>query len=350
VRKTQQIIGASSLVRRLVYWSLVLLVALFVFIQFCRTSGVGDHGPAKLNRLVTWTADRPFAYRVLLPLIANTVSPFIDPGFALAAGQRSERLLGEGFFYKTFDGRTYPQQALVILGLMFLSVLGFAISMQSFVKELGYRHGIQLLAPPVLLLGSMPFMEFGYVYDWPNAFLFSLGLLLMLQRRWVAYLAVFLCATLNKETSVFLTLPFAIFFFTRLSRRAFWLLLSGQLAAYGLIQALIRSSFQENQGAAVQWHLPDQLLEMRRAMGDPLQLLVSLVPLILIVVLVLRGWSRKPQFLRDGLVLLPVFFILYVLWGYPSEIRVMLEVYPVVAVLMLPPGALIQLPAGIGTA
>jgi hypothetical protein len=135
-----------------------------------------------------------------------------------------------------------------------------------------------------------------------------------------------------------------------LPRHAFWRLLAGQLAVYGLVQALIRFAFQENPGAPLQWHLPDQLLVMRRVLSDPVQLLVSLVPLVLIVAFVLHGWRRKPQFLRDGLVLLPVFLILYVLWGYPSEIRVMLEVYPVVALLMLPPGALVRLPAGVGPA
>jgi hypothetical protein len=69
----------------------------------------------------------------------------------------------------------------------------------------------------------------------------------------------------------------------------------------------------------------------------PLSLVYWGAALTIIVVMVAYRWRHKPKFMRVALAILPIFLVLYVFWGYPLEIRVMLEVYPIVAILMLPP-------------
>ena len=59
--------------------------------------------------------------------------------------------------------------------------------------------------------------------------------------------------------------------------------------------------------------------------------------LVVIAALIIYGWSRKPPLLRSAVWILPCFLFLYAVWGYPGEIRVMLEVYPIVGLLMVPP-------------
>jgi hypothetical protein len=47
-------------------------------------------------------------------------------------------------------------------------------------------------------------------YDMPSLFLFMLGLLLLYEKKWWLYYPVFILATLNRETSCFLTLIYAV--------------------------------------------------------------------------------------------------------------------------------------------
>lgn len=320
------------------YWAAVLAVSVFVFIHFCTTSGVGGHGPAKVERVLTGTADRPYVFRVLLPLVANALAPLLDERTALYIGIESERVLGERFFQARLNGAVYPRQAILILFMMYLSLVGFAIAMWFLVGSLGYAPRVQYASPHILLLGSMIFMQFGYIYDLTALFLFSLGLLLLLRQQWVAYIVVFVCTTLNKETSIFLVLIFALYYSRRLPRRSLIVLSAVQLAGYGLIQGIIRYVFRNNPGQALQWHWEDQVSTLRQlAVNSPLQLLYGSAVLVILAMLVAYGWRSKPVFLRTAILILPFFVVLFFLWGYPLEIRAMFEVYPVVAILLLPP-------------
>lgn len=323
---------------RLIYWATVCAIALVLFAYFCRTSGVGGHGPAKVSRILTGTADRPYAFRVLLPVIANGLAPLLDPHLALAIGTKSEVLLGDRFFTSRMSGATYPSQAALILGTMYLSLVGFAVALHYLAKELGYAAWVQYAAPPALLVGSILFMNYGYIYDFSALFLFSLSLLLMLQKRWASYLVAFAAATLNKETSVFLVPTFILFYFGRMLRRRFFLLGAAQIVVYGAIQGGIRYAFRNNPGSTLQWHLPDQLKALHEAAANsPMTLALIGALVVTIAVFVGYGWKRKPQFLRASLWLAPIFIALFVTGGFPGEIRTMLEIYPIVALLMLPP-------------
>ena len=320
------------------YWAAVLAVSSFVFIHFCTTSGVGGHGPAKVERVLTGTADRPYVFRVLLPLVANTLAPLLNREIALYMGIESERVLGERFFQARLNGALYPRQVILILFMMYLSLVGFAITMWFLIGSLGYAIWVQYASPPVLLLGSMIFMQFGYIYDLTALCLFSLALLLLFRQQWAAYIVVFVCSTLNKETSIFLYLIFALYYSRKLPRRSFIVLSAAQLVGYGLIQGIIRYVYRNNPGQAVQWHFGDQVSMLKQlAANSPLLLLYGSAVLVIMAMLVAYAWRSKPVFLRTAISILPFFVVLFILWGYPLEIRAMFEVYPIVAILMLPP-------------
>ncbi len=336
---SKQVLGKlTGVALRLIYWTSICALALVLFVYFCRTSGVGGHGPAKVGRILTGTADRPYAFRVLLPVVANGLAPLLDAHLALAIGTKSEVLLGDRFFTSRLNGATYPSQVVLILGMMYFSLIGFAITVHDLARELGYAAWVQYAAPPVLLVGSLLFMNYGYIYDFSALFLFSLSLLLMLQKRWVAYLVTLAAATLNKETSVFLLLSFGLFYSGRLPRRRFFLLGVAQIVVYGTLEGLIRWEFRNNPGSTLQWHLPDQLNALHEAASNsPLTLALIGVVVVVIAIFIGYGWKRKPQFLRASLWLAPIFIALFVVGGFPGEIRTMLEIYPIVALLVLPP-------------
>jgi hypothetical protein len=84
----------------------------------------------------------------------------------------------------------------------------------------------------------------------------------------------------------------------------------------------------------VEYHLLHHFIALAL---EPLRVLSYLAGGLIVVLLAARDWHRKPFFLRQGaLVLLPLLFVLYLLWGFPLEIRVFYEVYPLLLLLVLP--------------
>lgn len=320
------------------YWVLVLVIALGIFVYFVRPRGLGVNAAASLDRTLTGTAYRPFAYRVLMPLAANLLSPILPRDTAFRIGTDSETVLGRKVFRDRLNGSQYPSQVVLILIMMYLSLVGFAVTVWYFTGFLGYGNRLRYLMPPLFLLGCVVFFGFGYTYDFTTLFLFSLGLLLMARRNWAWFLIIFALATLNKETAIFLVVVFALYFFSRLPRSQFLALGACQLGLYGVIEGGIRFVFRNNPGDAFEWHLDEQLPAFREiAQKTPWLLLIWAAAVVVIAMLVLRRWNDKPAFIRVALSIFPFFLILFILWAHPLEIRDMLEVYPVVAFLMLPP-------------
>lgn len=327
-----------TLALKAAYWVLVLAVALAVFVYFVRPRGLGVNAAATLDRTLTGTAYRPFAYRVLMPVAANLLSPILPRATAFRIGTASEKVLGRKVFRDRLNGSQYPSQVVLILIMMYLSLVGFAVTMWHFIGFLGYGSRLRYVMPPLLLLGCVVFFGFGYTYDFTTLFLFSLSLLLMARRSWAWFLIIFALGTLNKETTIFLYVVFALYFLSRLPRSQFVALSACQLGIYGLIEGSIRFVFRNNPGDALEWHFDEQLPAFKDiALNTPLLLVIWGGAVIIIVMLVLRRWSDKPAFMRIALSILPPLLVLFILWAHPLEIRDMLEVYPIVAILILPP-------------
>jgi hypothetical protein len=205
------------------------------------------------------------------------------------------------------------------------------------VRDLGYSRRYQLLMPPAALLATTIMFNFGYMYDFTVLFLFTLGLWLMYRQAWVAYLLVFALATLNKETTLLLLLIYALYYWRRLPRLRFLVLGVAQLGVFALIQGALRYRFRNNPGSALEWHWPDQVAAYQRVLIEDTWLLVIWgLCLAVIVALMIRGWNQKPAFMRLALAPVIILVPLWFLWGYPFEIRNLMEALPVVTILMLP--------------
>jgi hypothetical protein len=330
--------SASRLLRQAVYVVLILSVALAVFVVFLRFSNIGVNGKATFEKVLSGTAYRPYVYRQLLPAAANLLAPYVDGMAALRLGRRSEVVLGERLFRAQLNGRLYPRQVTLILAMMYLSLLGFAAAMWLLLRDLGYSRRIQYLMPPAALLSTAIFFGYGYMYDFTVLFLFTLSLWLLHRKAWVPYLAVFALGTLNKETMLVLVLIYAVYYWNRLPRRTFLAIGAAQLGVFALIQSALRYRFRSNPGGALEWHLPDQIAAYQRLLSDsPWLIALGIAVLALVAALVIRGWKRKPAFIRCALSPLPFLAVLWLLWGYPFEIRNLMEALPVVLILMLPP-------------
>jgi len=322
---------------KILYAAFVLLLALLVFVFFLRTSQVGVNGKATFEKVLTGTAYRPYIYRQLLPATANFLAPYVDGMAALRFGRRAEAILGERFFRAQLNGRLFPRQVILILAMMYLSLVGFAAAMWLLVRDLGYGRRTQYWMPPAALLGSTVFFGFGYMYDFTLLFLFTLGLWLLHRGHWAAYMLIFALGTLNKETTILLSLVFALYYWNRMRLQRFVALGGLQILLFGLIYAALIRRFRNNPGGSVEWHLPDQIAAFQSLSAQsPWTLVLWAAAVLVIAILAARGWRTKPYFMRCALPLAVILVPLFLLFGYPFEIRDLLELYPILAILVLP--------------
>lgn len=250
----------------------------------------------QLEPMINGTATRPFVYRVLTPILVRIISDVSGASPHLGA---------------TF--------------IMYLSLLGFSWSISALAEIFlspQYSRPFSLLAP----VGLVPFVLWQrHIYDFPTLFLFTLALYFLAKRDFGKYLLTFVLATLSKETSLFLTLFFAIQF-RKMERRSFLFLVSTQAFVYILIRLALIALFRNNPGSILEFHAYDQL---EAILQYPLNATMVLGAIISIIWFGMVYPQDKCNFVRNSLFVTggPT-LLLYFFFGMPFEVRVFLEVYP----------------------
>ena len=283
---------------------LIILIATSMFMIFLQTFELNGDPRLTLIKLMAGTADRPFVYRVLAPTIIRLVSV-----------------------------ATALPPAVVTLGVMWLSLISFALTFRSFARHFIAEPLLADLATIFALVGLYPSFYFGKIYDFTILFLFVLELLLMYTQRWWAYTLLFPIACLGKETTVLLGLVFALHFFRQLDRRTFFTLLAAQAIIFLVIRLTLTWVFRNNPGNTLEFHLFDHL----RAFGrQPIFFSLWLLWLSGMVGIAWYRWQHKPLFLRQAaLGIAGPLVILFFISGGPYELRALYEAYPVMFLLMV---------------
>lgn len=175
------------------------------------------------------------------------------------------------------------------------------------------------------------FFRFCKIYDLPTAVCFALGLACLARGLWREYMWIFILGCVNRETTLLLTLVFAVYMFKRMNRRVwFW-----GICLQGLILVLVRVQvmiiFAGSDGSAF-WFRPLENLEAFAL--SPWLSAAHLAGFTLVLWMCVRNWKRKPALLRTAFaVLMPISLGLYWVLGNAFELRVFAEVFPVVWVL-----------------
>lgn len=321
--------------KKLIHTITLLAACLLVFALYLNVTNIGGNKRASLLKMMDGTAALPFQGRVLVPatikilanlIPANLVAPIDWPIFAPALNNLSDN-----------TGNTLPARLAILI--MFLSLIGSVLVLQLLMRKLGFPDRAIDLWSTIYPLTLIIFFLAAYVYDLPNLFLFSAALYLLAPpastqrqsfRTWLLYLALFTLATLNKETSILLVLVYAFAYFRKLANPQFFSLAILQILIYASIRYGLLSLYSNNPGSAVEYYWPLYLT-------SPLLLLISVMVFGLLFFFMARNWTSKPLFLRQALVMGLPLLALYFLFGYPLEIRVFLEVYPVVFLLLIFP-------------
>ncbi len=213
--------------------------------------------------------------------------------------------------------------------LIFISFVGFLISiraMASFYWNEMQREFITALSAFAL----MPLMfENEHIYDIPALFLFTLALALMQRERWKTFLWVFTLASLNKETSILLTVVFGAVYWKQRDRK-FWSLSAAQIAIYSVVRAAVMFAFRSNPGVVMETHF---FLHVSAIWRNPVGSLILFAFLGFVLYAISKGFKTSPLFLRRAIVILPILYILYLVGGAPFEIRVFYEAFPIIFLL-----------------
>lgn len=322
--------GPLIIFMRLSYWIFIILLTFVVLNRFLILTDVGDNGHAGLGSMIYGTAYRPFVYRALVPTIARLSTPLVPIGFVESA--MSFDVIRQ--WLSLLDAATYPREAFVTLLVLIGSLLGFVVVFRQLISSVGYSEFTKNLVSIVALSILPLFFKFGYIYDFSSLFLFTLGLLLLSRKQFAWFLLVFALATLNKETSILLTVVYVFHYWKRIDRKQFLWIAILQLVIFMLIKGSLTYYFSDNPGSFVQFHLSEHILFFHIA---PVYFLVlSSILGIALVLLVIIHWKNKPVFIRNSAVIFAPLFVLYIFFGFPFEFRVFFEFLPILMILIWP--------------
>lgn len=253
--------------------------------------------------LVEGTAETPYQYRALLPWL---VRGLVGLGVADTAVPLLFRLLE------------------------FLSVLSLVVAFRAFLSRF-FNHLLlrSVLAFSIFLV--LPFNvlhTYWYPYDIPSILFFVLGVLALYRRNWLGFYILFAVATINRETTLFLTFLFIITNLGQLPLKRLAGHTAVQLIIWTLIKGLLQTIYVENPGqGAFQLTLTDNL----QFLFQPGGWLWVLPNWGLTWILALIGYRHlKDPFVKRALwVIIPVFAVM-MLVGKVDELRIYAELTPIV--------------------
>ncbi|OGU69978.1 MAG: hypothetical protein A2W30_07360 [Ignavibacteria bacterium RBG_16_36_9] len=321
---------------RIIYRTIIALISFYVLIAFVKLPPINGYKPAMFSEMVDGTAWKPFVYRTLLPTtvrlisevvpieIHNTFTTKVESSFFLT--QVLEKFKWESEFITEY---------LVAMVLMYLTLLGFVFAFRKlfdaiYSSPLWFKNIIS-----IILLLAIPAMfqpqYSNYIYDFSSLFLFTLGLLLLRQKKWRYFLILFFISCFNKETVILLTMIFAIHFYkdAEISRKLYYQLIAAQLMIFAAIKILLYILFMNNPGGFVEFHLIDRNYLLFNGYS-----LTTFIVLLIIFLSIFSKWNEKPKFLKDALWIAVPLLILTLFLGFFDELRDYYEVFPIVVLLI----------------
>lgn len=337
--------NSTSLLKNVVVVGIYIYVSVLLSYQiFARGLANGSGTPAAsptLSRcstlkLVQGTADRPFVFRRLMPEIVGLIHSAV-PAQTRA---RIDRDMAADTTRNLFPGAAYHQANLMhsIAFLVWVAGLtGFAFTMRWLFRITDASNtALHDVGPVLCLLGVA---AFGYVnfycYDALTPLIFALALGLSITGRALLFWLLLIPAAYHKETAVVLPLIYGAFAMERLGARKTLLAAAAQLALIVSILLGLRAFYASNPGQSMELHFASNL----HALTHPKLITLLLIAVMIgCVVAVRRALPHLPPGLRrSAIMLLPTAFVLYLITGMFLEVRSLLELWPLLSLILIPP-------------
>jgi len=278
------------------FWGMIyLLCAAFTYAYWVSIKGIRF-----VPEMLSGTAPRPYAYRVLVPEIINLVS-------------------------KIF---AFPElKSKMLMVLMFVCLVAFLYTMRYvFILFFKTEKIYVQLFPVFSSFLLIPFFRnwHAYIYDFPLLLLSALLIICLKKEsiRWFYF--VFILSCLNKETTVLFIPVFIILFWK--SKSLLWLIAHG--ASQSLIFVFIRAFTiyltRNNPGSMFEKHLFDHNLQL---FSNPITL-STILAAALFVAFIFHDWKSKPLLLKCGVIVLIPLIAIMLFVGWVDELRDYYEAVP----------------------
>ena len=295
----------SRAAARAAFVVMTILFALWVLPS--RNYPLGANAEASPEKLARGTAATPYQYRVLIPWLVTRGTP---------AKELSGAEIKARYWWTEFI-------ALVGLGLVFRRYLAF------FIDSYGLTC-IFALSLFALLQFNFRLQDY-YPYDIPSMLFFTAGLIFIYEGKWWWFYPLFAVATLNRETSLFLTLATALVWFDRQPR----LRTVGHVAVQGLlwltIKWLLFDAYRGNPSGGYGLFQPQLKMNIMMVLGQPATALIALSTWAYLWIPVAGRYNRiRHRQLRRTLLIVPCVVVAMLPVGVINEVRIYAEVLPVV--------------------
>ncbi len=291
---------------------LFILVAAFagVFARFHQTLNE-VHPPAALERLCAYTAETPYQNRVLVPTIVRAID---------SSG------IGAKFGLSQFEIARWIEACCVLA--LFYALRSLLAQFLANRWAPSFWAGVGLYTLPFLYVFPRA-SPYWYPWDIPAILFTSLGVLWIRQQRWAWYYWIFPLATLNRETTSFLILIFALTQFGQMKWSAYAQHIVVQVVIWLCIKWLLGLTFARNPGVGE--YYADSLKENWAAVHQPSTWwTMSMVFGFLWLPLVVFSHYLRERFVRRALLVVPLFFAVSFALARFDELRIYGEMVPLV--------------------
>lgn len=338
---------------------LYLLASLFI-ISLNHTPGF-FYPRAGVIPMTDFTAQKPFVYRVLVPSLIRGIE-FITPEvIKTKAGEMVTEIVTEKItkYYperpletiSSISKKGYRIAVYMVLNTAFMFL--FLLSLRYLALALGCFSKMSAGLLPLGMIFVFPvYYDFSnYIYDFSHLFLFTSCLLFLYKRNWLGYLITFVLALLNKETAILSTVIFMIFYYDKLDRKEFFILLVIQAFIFIAVKFSLYLIFLDNPGEFVEFHLQRNLKVLSdissyfrfgpigpcilfpSGLNIPVAKRLNLPMLAVVAYMVFYGWRHKSIFLRKAFIIIVFLFFLGMAFGYIDELRAYYSILPVIYLL-----------------
>lgn len=255
----------------------------------------------------------PFRYRILVPLLARGLVTM-----------------------------THIPLAWAYASLVTVSVFGLLLIVDRYLAQYTRRDLARVLALGILYPLAWNFCGLNLMYfpfDLPGVFLFAAALFALTRGRWFVYYALFVVATLNRETTWLLTVVFLCVQFRHLGLRALAGHAIAQATLWVGIKAVLFHAFPGEDRilfADMAWQNRETIRGMLTLSGNGLHDWAKLGLMFGSLWLALPFvWRGRPEPVRRALLAVPVFLVPITIVGTIDEARVYGEVLVLIATPVL---------------
>jgi hypothetical protein len=347
---------------RLCSFLLFLFLSVLVMGSFIAKSAVVSGNPTySIFKAADGIVKRPFVGRILLPQLSNVIAYHTPDVLQKIVSDVAREIPDIRIVRRTFgtynkytpqaeedimedsaDEQATPEEqkpgkllvwsdynifrTVVALVMFYICMLVYGASLYSATQH--FFPGRPWLACLVPIYGLLLYHCFSnhkaHIYDMPQIMLFSLMLLAMHKEKWLSYFVLFLFACLNKETAFLMIGVFFLYKYKDHRMSSFWRLLLLQAAIWvACYMAIHHFWFDTNR--VWRYFLAVNVVGLELASFSANMLL----KFILAWFLLMGCWDKMPELLKKAVWLLPALIVLYLIFGYFREYRVLFEALPV---------------------